>query len=232
MTFSIAGLCPRTGEIGLALTTSSMAAGARAMMLSPGRGAVFAQARSDPRLAAIGHAALKAGHTAPQALASMLAGNPLAEWRQLGVLDRSGAAAHATGARCLPPSGGLAAPGALSLGNGLANDAVVPAILQGFLGNPALPLAERLIAALEAGLRAGGEPHPLRSAALQVGRPGIPFAVIDLRIDLADDPLGALRHHWAMYQPLTEPYLARAIDPEHAPLAASFEGHLHRPPPE
>jgi uncharacterized Ntn-hydrolase superfamily protein len=52
MTFSIAGLCPRTGEIGAALATSSMAAGARAMFLTPGRGAVFAQARSDLALGA------------------------------------------------------------------------------------------------------------------------------------------------------------------------------------
>jgi uncharacterized Ntn-hydrolase superfamily protein len=229
MTFSVAGLCPRTGEIGLALTTSSMAAGARAMFLAPGHGAVFAQARSDPALGALGRARLEAGRSADGTLADLLAATPYAAWRQLGVLDAKGGAAHHTGEHCVTAKGALTAPGALALGNGLANDEVVPAILRGFGANPDLPLVERLIAALDAGLDAGGEPYPLRSAAVQVSRPGIPFPVIDLRVDLADRPLADLRRYWANYAPLLEGYLARATDPANAPLAASFETHLRQP---
>lgn len=227
MTFSVAGLCPRTGEIGLALATSSMAAGARALRLGLA-GAVFAQARSDPRLTARALASLEAGHTAQQALDDLLT-VPHAEFRQFGILDNAGRTAHSTGGRCLPPKGAATAHGALALGNGLANDAVVPAILEGFQADPGAPLAGRLLHALDQGLVVGGEPYPLRSAALQVVRPGIPFPVIDLRIDLHDTPLTALRHLWTYYAPLLEGYLARALDPEHAPLAASFEGHLRNP---
>lgn len=229
MTFSIAGLCARTGELGLALTTSSMAAGARAMFLSPGHGAVFAQARSDPRLGALGCARLASGLDAKATLADMLASTDEAEWRQLGVLDAAGRVAHVTGARCVDSKGAAAGHGALALGNGLASDDVVPAALRGFLADPSLPLVERLIFALECGLEAGGEPYPLRSAAVQVGRPGIPFAVIDLRVDLADRPLAALRRHWRSYAPLLDGYLARALNPAHAPLAASFETSLRLP---
>jgi len=229
MTFSVAGLCPRTGEIGLALTTSSMAAGARAMFLAPGRGAVFAQARSDPALGALGRARLEAGRSAEETLADMIAATPHAAWRQLGVLDAQGRAAHHTGERCVAAKGAVTGAGALAIGNGLANEEVVPAILRGFQAEPDRPLVERLIAALDAGLEAGGEPYPLRSAALQVSRPGIPFAVIDLRADLAEHPLADLRRYWRNYEPLLESYLARAIDPANAPLAAAFESHLRQP---
>lgn len=228
MTFSIAGLCPRTGEIGLALTTSSMAVGARTLRLVPGRGAVFAQARSDPRLAARAAASLDAGRTAREALDDLLA-TPDIAWRQLAILDANGLAAHFTGEGCMPAKGAASAPGAVALGNGLANDAVVPAILDGFMANPAASLVERLLQALESGLAAGGEPYPLRSAALQLGRPGIPFAVADLRIDLHNTPVAALRHLWTNYMPLLEPTLTRAIDPANAPAAASFETFLRDP---
>ena len=61
MTFSIAGLCPKTGEMGCALATSSMAASARAQFISPGAGVVLSQARSDPRLGVLGIAAVATG---------------------------------------------------------------------------------------------------------------------------------------------------------------------------
>ncbi|MEJ1976636.1 MAG: DUF1028 domain-containing protein [Acetobacteraceae bacterium] len=225
MTFSIAALCPQTGEIGLALATSSMAVGARAMFLAPGRGAVFAQARSDPALGAVGLARLDAGCTAAQTLADMLAQTRYSAFRQLAVLDAQGGIAHATGERCLAPKGAATGLGAVSLGNAVANDDVIPAILRGFEA-AAGPLAHRLVAGLEAGAAAGGEPYPLRSAALKVGRPGIPFPVVDLRVDLSEAPVAELRHQWAVYQPLMEGYLQRALHPEHAPLAAAIEAHL------
>ena len=229
MTFSIAGLCPHTGEIGLALTTSSMAAGARAMVLAPNHGAVFVQARSDPRLGTLGAALLEAGCTAEQTLAGMLAHTPDAAYRQIAVLDSAGRIAHATGERCLAPCGACVGHHAVALGNAVANVAVIPAILRGFEAARG-PLAHRLIAALEAGEAAGGEPYPLRSAALKIGRPEIPFAVIDLRVDLAEHPVAALRQHWHAYEPLAEAYLLRAIDPGTAPLAATVEGHLRQWP--
>src|SRR5438270_628152 len=100
MTFSIAGLCQRTGQFGCALATSSMAAGARAPFVAPGIGVVLSQARSDPRLGAIGMRALEQGRSAAEALAEMKPATPHSRWRQLAVLDLRGGVASFTGENC------------------------------------------------------------------------------------------------------------------------------------
>ena len=229
MTFSVAALCPRKGEIGYALATSSMAAGARAAFLAPGHGVVFAQGRSDPQLGALGLAMLEIGRTAEQTLAEMLAATPHAAYRQLAVLDAAGRIAHATGSLCLPPRGAIVDRTTIAIGNAVASEAVIFAMLRP-LERPDSPLAHRLIAALEAGLAAGGEPYPLRSAAVKVARPNLPFPVVDLRVDLAEYPVAALRHQWQVYEPLLDGYVMRAMDPANAPLAASIEGHIRKWP--
>ena len=229
MTFSVAALCSRTGEIGFALATSSMAVGARAAFLAPGFGVVFAQGRSDPQLGALGLALLETGRTAVEALAEMRAATPYAAFRQIAVLDNIGRIAHATGEHCLPPCGAAIGRAAIALGNAVANDTVVPAMLDAFNAAEG-SLANRLLTALEAGVAAGGEPYPLRSAALKVARPDLPFAAVDLRVDLAEHPVAALRHHWQVYEPLMEGYALRAVDPSRAPLAAAMESELRHWP--
>ena len=229
MTFSVAALCSRTGEIGFALATSSMAVGARAAFLAPGFGVVFSQARSDPQLGALGIAMLETGRTAEATLAGMQAATPYADFRQLAVLDGTGRIAHATGGRCVAPCGAVTGRAAIALGNAVANEAVIPAMMQAFEA-AAGTLAHRLLTALEAGVAAGGEPHPLRSAALKVGRPNLPFPAADLRVDLAEHPVASLRHQWQVYEPLLEGYALRATDPAHAPLAAAMEGSLRQWP--
>lgn len=225
MTFSIAGLCPRTGEFGCALATSSMAAGARAAFVAPDAGVVLSQARSDPRLGQLGIAELQRGRGAPQVLEAMLAASPHAAWRQLAVLDRDGNTAAATGAECTQAKGERMAHGALAAGNGLANEAVVGAMLAGFQGAADRSLAERLIIALEAGLAAGGEAYPLRSAAMKVARPGVPLLPIDLRVDFSETPISELRRFWTLWVPMVEGYVQRCIDPANSPAAALIEGH-------
>ncbi|MFI4986992.1 MAG: DUF1028 domain-containing protein, partial [Alphaproteobacteria bacterium] len=152
MTFSIAGLCPRTGDAGCALATSSTAAGARAPFVAPGMGVVLSQARSDPVLGLLGVKCLEAGRSAKETLAEMIAATPNSTWRQLAVLDRAGRAADFTGSECTLHKGSRVGKGAVAVGNGLANDKVVGATLEGFEARPDAPLAERLIMALEYGL--------------------------------------------------------------------------------
>lgn len=76
----------------------------------------------------------------------------------------------------------------------------------------ALALPERLLAALEAGDRAGGEVLALRSSALKVVWREA-FAYVDLRVDASDAPIGALRAVWDEYAPEAELYVTRALDP-------------------
>lgn len=226
MTFSIAGLCPRTGEFGCAMATSSMAAGARATFVAPGAGVVMSQARSDPRLGELGIARLRAGDDARAALAAMIAAaSPHAGWRQLAVLDLRGGKAANTGEHCTEAKGERFGDGVLAAGNGLANGSVVGAMIEGFMAAPDRALADRLIAGLEAGLAAGGEAYPLRSSSLKIARPGAPLLPIDLRIDCSETPIADLRRLWVMWAPMSEAYVQRCVDPANSPAAALIEGH-------
>ena len=225
MTFSIAGLCPRTGAYGCAMATSSMAAGARAVFVAPGAGVVLSQARSDPRLGEIGLARLRAGDDARAAIAAMVAASPHAAWRQLAVLDLRGGKAANTGEHCTEAKGERFGDGVIAVGNGLANESVVGAMIEGYAMAADRSLPDRLIAGLEAGLAAGGEAFPLRSAALKVAHPGVPLLPIDLRVDLSETPIEDLRRYWVMWEPMSEGYVQRCVDPANSPAASLIEGH-------
>jgi uncharacterized Ntn-hydrolase superfamily protein len=227
MTFSIAALCPRTGEYGCALTTSSMAAGGRAAFVVPRVGVVLSQARSDPRLGALGLKCLERGSTAAQAIAEMVGSSPHVAWRQLAVVDLKGNVAAHTGAECTSAKGEAPGRGVIAVGNGLANARVVPAILAGYEAAANLPLTDRLIAALEAGLAAGGEAFPLRSASVKVAQPDVPYPFIDLRVDFNDTPVAELKRLWELWRPMVPGYVTRCLDPANSPPAAEIEGHPH-----
>jgi uncharacterized Ntn-hydrolase superfamily protein len=228
VTFSIVGLCSRTGQFGCALATSSMAAGGRAPFVGPGIGVVLSQARSDPRLGVIGLRSLEGGRSAEEALADMIASTPHSEWRQLAVLDRSGAVASFTGAHCTVAKGAQSGRASIAIGNGLANASVPAAIMRGFSAAPENSLSDRLISALEHGMAAGGEAYPLRSASIKVAYVGVPFSPVDLRVDLSEQPIAELRRMWQMWEPMVDSYIQRCLDPENSPAAAAIEGHVSR----
>ena len=85
-----------------------------------------------------------------------------------------------------------------------------------FEADPSLPLAERLVRALEAGVSAGGEEGPVHSAGVLVAR-DVEWPVVDLRADWDDAPVLALRRAWEVYEPQVDDYVRRALDPEAAP---------------
>jgi len=228
MTFSIVALCKRTGEFGCALATSSMAVGGRVPFVAPGLGVVLSQARSDPRLGAVGMKSLEAGRSAQRALSEMTASTPHSAWRQLAVLDREGGVAEFTGAHCSAAKGSHLGPSAIAIGNGLANDSVVGAMMKGFMAAPGTSLSDRLLLALQYGLDAGGEDDPLRSAALKVAQPNVPFSPVDLRVDYSDIPISDLRRMWTLWAPMVAGYVQRCLDPANSPPAAAIEGHPMR----
>jgi len=225
MTFSIAAVCPRTQAYGCAMATSSMAAGARATFVALEGGVVLSQARSDPRLGELGMTRLRAGDDARTVLTAMIAASPHAAWRQLAVLDLRGGMAANTGKQCTDAKGECFGGGVIAVGNGLANERVVGAMIEGFTAVADRELPDRLIAALASGLAAGGETYPLRSSALKVARPGVPLLPIDLRVDFSETPIDELRRLWVMWAPMSEGYVQRCIDPANSPAASSIEGH-------
>jgi uncharacterized Ntn-hydrolase superfamily protein len=213
MTFSLVGRCARSGQIGLAVATSSIAVGARVSFCAAGVGAVLTQHRTDPRLGPRGLALLRSGCSAQQTLDALVASTPHAQWRQIAVLDAAGDTAAYSGSRVKPEMSAAPAQDACAVGNILASALVPPAMLRAFQADAALPLAERLMQALESGLAAGGEPVPVRSAHLLVVERES-FPLIDLRVDWHDTPIAELRALWQLYAPQTNDYLLRALDPD------------------
>src|SRR5262245_20377261 len=213
MTFSLVGRCAHSGQIGAAIATSSIAVGARCTYCEAGVGAVLTQHRTDPRLGPRDLALLRSGCSAQQTLDALVASTPHAHWRQIAVLDAVGNTAAYSGTRTKPEMSAAPAQDACAIGNILASAHVRPAMLRGFQSDPTAPLAERLLRALEDGLAAGGEHVPVRSAHLMVVEHES-FPLIDLRVDWHDAPIAELRALWQRYEPESNAYLLRALDPD------------------
>ena len=217
MTFSIVGRCRRSGMLGVALTTSSIAVGARCPHVRAGVGAVATQNITDPALGPAVLAQLEAGHDAERALREALRDRPHLDYRQVLVVDRRGGVACHSGARILGKHAHAAGDDCTAAGNLLADEAVIDAVVREFAQHPEAHLAERLLKAIEAGLAGGGEQGDVHSAALLVAD-AQPFALVDLRVDWHEhDPVGALRELWQAYRPQMGDYLARALNPASAP---------------
>jgi len=227
MTFSIAAVCERTGQLGYAVTTSSVCVGARVGLLARDC-VVFSQARTDPRLHAPGAAAFERSNSAEAAIDAMKSSGTFLHWRQLGILSRTGEAAHHTGSSCLPVSGGLRGTNSLALGNFLASEDVLPAMIGGVLSDTDLPLADRLLNALQAGADAGGENDPLQSGAIRVlGADDL--VDTDIRVDKSTAPLSELRDLLRDWAPKAAAYRVRALTPDEAPPSSQVEGAGHTP---
>ncbi|HEY7579208.1 MAG TPA: DUF1028 domain-containing protein [Acetobacteraceae bacterium] len=213
MTFSLVGRCARTGQLGAAVATSSIAVGARCAYCSAGVGAVLTQHRTDPRLGPRGLMLLRSGCSAQETLDALVASTTHAQWRQIAVLDAGGNTAAYSGTRTRPEMSAAPAQDVCAIGNILATARVPAAMLRGFQADPSSPLAERLLHALDEGLAAGGEQVPVRSAHLLVVEHES-FPLIDLRVDWHDAPIAELRALWQRYAPESTAYLLRALDPD------------------
>jgi len=216
MTYSVLGRCERTGQLGVATSTSDVAVGARVPWLRSGVGAVVTQHRTDPRLGPRMLDLMARGASAGEALEGARHSTLHAEWRQLAAIGPTGAGVAWTGAHVDPAGVSLVSgPDHVVAGNILVGPQVGAAASRAFTDGAGLELGERLVRALEAGLAAGGEPDPLRSACLRVhGRESFPL--VDLRVDEHPDPLVELRRLWELYAPAAGEYVSRALDPDAA----------------
>jgi uncharacterized Ntn-hydrolase superfamily protein len=229
VTFSI--VARQSGQFGVAAATSDVAIGARVPWARAGTGAAITQHRTDPRLGPRMLALLASGCDAADAVAATVASTPHADWRQLAVIGPDGPPAAWSG-ELVDKSRASQILGAdhAVVGNVLAGPEVGVAISAAFESSSsesgtsesgtsesgAAALAERLVAALEAGLAAGGERYPLRSAALLVVADQS-FPLVDLRVDEHPGPVAELRRLWDLYKPLTADFVLRALDPGAAP---------------
>jgi hypothetical protein len=138
-------------------------------------------------------------------------------YRQLAVIDVAGGSASYSGELALGEAADVCAPGAAAAGNLLANRGVPATMLTAFAERAGDSLGDRLIAALAAGLAAGGEVSPVRSAGLLLAE-SVAWPVTDLRVDWYDDPVGELAKLWQPQpqpqpQPQAQSYVRRALCP-------------------
>lgn len=214
MTFSILGT-DGTGALGLAVTSSSPAVAARCSNLRSGVGAASSQNITDPRLGVELLDRLAEGLGAEAALAAVVHERPSIEFRQLTVLDAAGNGAAFSGPRSLGQHTHRVGPGVVAAGNMLSSLSVVDAIVDEFDAATG-ELEQRLIAALQAGLAAGGEAGPVHSAGLAVIRQ-VPWRETDLRIDWSEDPIGDLGRLLELWLPQRDDYVTRGLNPASAP---------------
>jgi uncharacterized Ntn-hydrolase superfamily protein len=214
MTFSIVGRCQKTGMFGMAISSSSPAVAARCAYARVGVGAVATQNITDPRLGQSGLDLLAGGASAETAL-DALRKSPFIDYRQLTLIDRDGRTAGYSGSGTLGIHSIAHGRNAVAAGNLLA-DAAVPAAMSEAFNQDEAPFPERLLAALAAGLDAGGEAGPVHSAGLLIVRE-VEWPVIDLRVDWSDSPIADLERLWTIYAPQMEDYVRRALDPSAAP---------------
>lgn len=218
MTFSIIGRCARTGMLGMAVTSSSLCVASRCAWTRAGVGVVATQNLTDPGLGVLGLDLLAHGLPAATVRDMLVRADPQSGYRQLLVLDVQGGTAHYTGAKALPTHAYALGTDCAAAGNMLTNTGIPRAMIDSFSADPGLPLAERLLRALEQGLAAGGEERELRSAGVQVVH-ALNWPVVDLRVDGQDRPLEALRVLWQLYEPLQDGYVSRAAMPQDYVLA-------------
>lgn len=222
MTFSITARCARSKMFGVAVSSSSIAVAARCAFVRAGVGAVATQNVTDPRLGPKGLEFMADGMSAPDALEAILSEHRDAPYRQLALVDREGRTANHSGGRCYPTVAVISGEGAVAAGNLLANLEVPRAMMDAFAAAADAHLAERLLVALKAGLAAGGETEPVRSAGLVVAdREAWPM--VDLRIDWSEgDPIAELHGLWQAWQPRMADYVLRGVDPSASTAAQSL----------
>ena len=194
MTYSIVARDPATGELGVAVQSHWFSVGSIVTWARPGIGAVATQANAEPAYGPQALSLLARGVPAPDALARLLAADSGGHSRQVAVLDTAGRVGVHTGPSCIAYAGHATGEGVSCQANIMASERVWPAMLHAFAGASA-SLTERLLLALEAAEREGGDIRGRQSAAiLVVPAEGEQWqTVVSLQVEDHPQPLGELR---------------------------------------
>ncbi len=195
-TFSIVAMDSASGQLGVAVQSHWFSVGSIVSWAEPGIGAVATQSFVLPAYGPRALALMRTGMSAPQALRALLAGDPDSTTRQVAVIDARGTAANHTGSRNIREAGGRVGRWYAAQANLMARSTVWDAMGRAFETAPG-DLAERLLAALEAAQREGGDIRGRQSAVLIVvsGDRSLPpwEKIFDLRVEDSADPIGELR---------------------------------------
>lgn len=204
-TFSIVAYDPVTGEVGVAVQSRVFGVGQRVAWARGGVGAVATQANSNESFGPEGLSLLAAGLAADEVRDQLLRHDEGRDQRQLGVVDVAGNVAAWTGPGCSDWAGDVQGEQFSCQGNILAGEAVVTEMARAFRESAGRELADRLIAALEAGQAAGGDRRGRQSAAVLVGRahpdfPEYAERYVSLHVEDHATPIAELRRLYTMYE--------------------------------
>ena len=196
-TYSIVARDPRSGELGVAVQSHYFSVGPIVPWAESGVGAVATQSLVLVDYGPLGLDLMRRGLTARQALDALLAADPHNEGRQVAMVDAKGSVAAYTGKSCIPDAGDVQGEQFSCQANLMANPKVWPA-MKGAYEHAQGDLSERLMQALEAAEKAGGDIRGRQSAAILVvkGTPsGKPWndVVVNLRVEDHAHPLVELR---------------------------------------
>ena len=198
-TFSIVARDPATGDLGVAVQSHWFSVGSIVTWAEAGVGAIATQSFVEPAYGPRGLELIRNGTPAPDALKRLVAEDAQREVRQVAMIDTQGRVAAHTGKLAIAAAGHKVGAQYSVQANLMANDRVWPAMSAAYEGAKG-DLADRLLAALEAGQKAGGDIRGKQSAAILVVKAkssGKPWAgadrLFDLRVEDHPDPIVELR---------------------------------------
>lgn len=197
MTFSIIARCPKTLNLGVAVATASIAVGSRVPHIKANVGAIATQAKTNVEYGIKGLKLLEMGFSPRETLQSLLNRDSEREERQVIIIDADGKTAAFTGKNVLGWKGHLIGNNYAAAGNLLVSEKVIADMAEAFEKYKDRTLAERLLIALEAGQKAGGDKRGISSAALKVCDKNNLW--INLRVDLHPDPIKELKRRLEKY---------------------------------
>lgn len=200
MTYSIVARDPDTGELGVAVQSHWFSVGSIVTWARPGVGAVATQANADPGYGPRLLDLLSRGVHAEQALATLVANDPGGHSRQVAVVDGAGHVAAYTGSSAMAYAGHVTGAGVSCQANIMASERVWPAMLEAF-SVAGGSLTSRLLSALDAAEREGGDLRGRQSAAILVVAPDAEAweTVVSLRVEDHPEPLAELRRLVALH---------------------------------
>ena len=203
-TFSIVACDLDAEQWGVAVQSKFMAVGPIVPWAEPNVGAIATQAMANPDYGPTGLQLLRSGKSAQEALDQLVADDEHRDHRQAGIVDAQGRAAAYTGPECYDWAGHHVGDGYACQGNILAGETVVGEMAEAFESSGG-PLAERLLSALQAAQRAGGDKRGQQSAALLVvqakaGYGGISDKLVDVRVDDHHRPIDELERLFELHQ--------------------------------
>ena len=215
-TFSIVAFDPKTKDLGVAVESKFIAVGSVVPFAQAGVGAVATQSYANTSYGPKALAMLKRGVPPKDVLQKLVRADKGAAQRQVGVIDNRGRAASYTGKECVAWAGHLVGRNFAAQGNLLAGEAVVKSMGRAFEATEG-DLPVKLLAALSAGQRAGGDRRGQQSAAMLVvrktgGYGGFNDRWIDIRVDDHREPIEELIRVFNLY----DVTLLNREDPEDA----------------